>query len=56
MEAEARAILADACAPPGPQIDGAGLRQFVRELYDGQVPTGVVEDLLADRQTEASAE
>jgi hypothetical protein len=55
MEAEVRAILAEACRPPS-TVDGAALQEWVCELYGGQVPTGVVEGLIAERRREAADE
>jgi hypothetical protein len=55
MEAEARAILADACLPRA-AASGASLQDWVSELYDGKTPTGVVESLIAERRREAASE
>jgi plasmid stability protein len=57
MEAEARMILAEAIRQPEPKpVDLAGLRAFMLRLYDGKLPTGVVDDLLAERRREARRE
>jgi plasmid stability protein len=57
MEAEARMILAAAVAekPPKP-VDLAALRAFMLRLYDGKLPTGVVDDLIQERRREAERE
>jgi plasmid stability protein len=57
MEAEARMILADAVAEKQPKpVDLAALRAFMLRLYDGQLPTGVVDDFIAERRREALRE
>ena len=57
MEAEARMILADAVGKPEPKpIDLAGLRAFMKRLYGGKLPSGVVDDLIAERRREAKRE
>jgi antitoxin FitA len=54
MEAEARAILADAVAENQPRpVDLAALRAFMLRLYGGRLPTGVVDDFIAERRREA---
>jgi hypothetical protein len=57
MEAEARLILAEAVQerPPKP-VDLAGLRAFMLRLYGGELPTGVVDDLIEERRREARHE
>lgn len=55
MEAEARAILSEACAPRG-EADGAALQAWVSTLYGGRAPAGVVDDLIAERRREAARE
>jgi plasmid stability protein len=57
MEAEARMILAETVEekPPRP-VDLARLGAFMRRLYDGKLPTGVVDDLIAERRREARRE
>jgi hypothetical protein len=55
MEAEARMILAEAVRQPKP-VDLAALRAFMERLYDGQLPRGVVDDLIAERRREARRE
>ncbi len=57
MEAEARMILAEAVEQPEPKpVDLAELRTFMLRLYDGALPTGVVDDLIAERRREARCE
>ena len=57
MEAEARMILAEAVRQPEPKpVDLAELRAFMLRLYDGTLPTGVVDDLIAERRREARRE
>ena len=58
MEAEARMILADAGAeqPEPKPIDLAELRAFMKRLYGGKLPSGVVDDLIAERRREAKRE
>jgi antitoxin FitA len=57
MEAEARMILTEAVEQPQPKpVDLAGLRAFMLRLYGGKLPTGVVDDLIAERRREARLE
>jgi plasmid stability protein len=57
MEAEARMILADAVRRPEPKpVDLTELRAFMERLYGGKLPTGVVDDLIAERRREAERE
>jgi antitoxin FitA len=57
MEAEARIILTEAVEQPQPKpVDLAGLRAFMLRLYGGKLPTGVVDDLIAERRREARLE
>jgi plasmid stability protein len=57
MEAEARMILAEAVRENSPKpVDLAGLREFMLQLYGGRLPTGVVDDLIAERRREARRE
>lgn len=53
MEAEAREILAAAVRSEEGRVDLPG---FVARLYAGHPPSGVVEDLLAERRREADLE
>ena len=58
MEAEAREILAEAVEEerqPKP-VDLAALRAFMLRLYDGRLPTGVVDDFIHERRREALRE
>ena len=52
-EAEARAILAEACLRDEKTRPVAELRQWVDELYRGKKPRGVVAGLIAERRREA---
>jgi plasmid stability protein len=57
MEAEARMILAEAVRQPEPKpVDLAALRAFMLQLYGRKLPTGVVNDLIAERRREARRE
>jgi plasmid stability protein len=57
MEAEARRILTEAVQQPEQKpVDLAELRAFMLRLYGGKLPTGVVDDLIAERRREARRE
>ena len=57
MEAEARQILAEAVQEPERKpVDLDKLRAFMLRLYDGELPTGVVDDFIAERRREAARE
>jgi plasmid stability protein len=57
MEAEARAILGAACAEERETPTTAkDLRDLIDRLYGGRKPTGVVDDLIAERRREAARE
>jgi len=56
MEAEARAILAEACRADASTTTAAELMGWVDKLYQGRKPAGVVDDLIAERCREAQAE
>jgi plasmid stability protein len=57
MEAEARLILAEAVAEKRPKpVDLAALRAFMLRLYDGKLPTGVVDDFIEERRRAAERE
>lgn len=56
MEAEARAIIAAACATEAEHLDPADLQTFVDRLYGARKPSGVVDALLEERRREAEAE
>jgi plasmid stability protein len=57
MEAEARMILTQAVEQPEPHpVDLADLRRFMERLYGGNLPTGVADDLIAERRREARRE
>ncbi len=56
MEAEARAILADACmTAPAPRPAGE-LADWVDQLYGRRKPADVVDRLIAERRREAALE
>jgi hypothetical protein len=47
-------ILAEAVEEkPSKLVDLASLRAFMLRLYGGRLPTGVVDDLIAERRREA---
>ncbi len=54
MEAEARAILAEACADEVAPVEE--LQELVDSLYGGSKPAGVVDELLDERRREATTE
>jgi plasmid stability protein len=57
MEAEARLILTEAVHRPEPKpVDLTARRAFMMKLYGGKLPTGVVDDVIAERRREASRE
>lgn len=56
MEAEARAILTSACSEEAGTVSAAELQSFVDRLYGGRKPSGVVDDFLRERRTEAAQE
>jgi antitoxin FitA len=57
MEAEARLILAEAVEEKHPKpVDLAALRAFMLRLYDGKLPTGVVDDFINERRRAAERE
>lgn len=64
MEAEARSILAEACAaetrprptPEEAKAKAKRLQAFVDQLYGGRKPRGVVDELIAERRREAARE
>lgn len=64
MEAEARAILAEACLTgsrshaiaDGATAKATRLQAFVDKLYGGKKPKNVVDDLIAERRREAAKE
>jgi len=55
MEAEARAILAEACGVDAATMTALGLVTWAEKLYEGRKPTGVVDDLVAERCRDAEA-
>ena len=56
MEAEARAILADAVGVGEDAALGVSLQDWVRSLYDQRPPTDVVGEFVRDRRREAERE
>lgn len=56
MEAEARAILTEACRADTENTINEDLRAWVERLYRGQVPRSSVADLIAERRREAASE
>jgi plasmid stability protein len=60
MEAEARAILADACAAEADESATIaltlGLPTWVDQLFGERKPTGLVDELIAERRAEAARE
>jgi plasmid stability protein len=53
MEAEARAILIEACQSENGVFTPAELQAWVDELYGDRKPTHVVDDLIEERRREA---
>ena len=56
MEAEIRKILTDASLAEEREASSQGLREWVERLYRGRKPTGVVDDLIAERRRQAASE
>lgn len=56
MEAEARAILTDACVAEERRLSGAALQAWVDRLYGDERPSGVVDELIESRRGEAASE
>lgn len=56
MEAEIRLILADASVADDRQASVEGLRDWVDRVYGERKPTGVVDDLIAERRRQAASE
>jgi plasmid stability protein len=56
MEAEARAILTEACLPAKPKATARSLMDWVDALYQGRKPEHVVDELIAERRREAETE
>lgn len=54
VEAEVRKILTEACKIE--KKSPTGLQNLVDQLYNGQKPTNVVEQLIQERRSEASKE
>jgi plasmid stability protein len=56
MEAEARAILIEACQTENGVFTPSELQAWVDELYGDQKPAHVVDDLIKERRQEAARE
>lgn len=56
MEAEARAILAEACGEGVAPADASFLPEWVDQLYAGSRPADTVGELIAERRREARRE
>jgi len=56
MEAEIREILTDASLAEDRVASSQGLRDWVERLYNGRKPSGVVDDLIAERRRQAASE
>ena len=56
MEAEARAILAEACKHDDNLLPISGLQDWVDRLYGDNKPTNVVSKLISERRSEAAKE
>lgn len=56
MEAEARAILSDACRPASSDAQILALQDLVDRLYGENKPAHVVDELIAERRQEARQE
>lgn len=54
MEAEVRNILTEVCM--NRRISPFGLQNIVDQLYKGDLPSSVVDDLIRDRRAEAARE
>ena len=54
MEAEMRSILTEVCL--NKHISPFGLQNIVDQLYKGNFPSNVVDDLIKDRRAEAARE
>jgi hypothetical protein len=56
MEAEARAILTEACAGESPEAAGSDVQEWVSGLYGKKRPRRVVDSFIADRRRDARRE
>lgn len=56
MEAEARAILTEACRPGEDARPRESLTEWVARLYGGRKPSAVVDSFLAERRVETGDE
>ena len=56
MEAEIRDILTHASLEEVRAASAEALQEWVTRLYGGRKPTGVVDDLIAERRREAESE
>lgn len=56
MEAEARAILTNACSDSSEPVSATSLQEMVSELYGQKKPKRVVDDLLLERRKASKLE
>ena len=56
MEAEIREILTNASLADDRKASSQSLREWVERLYKGRKPSGVVDDLIAERRRQAASE
>ena len=56
MEAEARAILTEACMARDSEVPAIELQDWVADLYRGAKPRRVVDALIKERRREAANE
>lgn len=57
VQAEVREILRQACLEEDPHsATAADLQRFVESLYRGRLPSGVVDELIRSRRSEAARE
>ncbi|HYO46856.1 MAG TPA: Arc family DNA-binding protein [Gemmatimonadota bacterium] len=56
MEAEVRVILEEAVAPDAGRMTVQVLRDWVDQAYGSEKPSGVVEELIAERRRESTRE
>ncbi len=56
MEAEARTILTSTCDEDEKKVSAERVREWVDDLYGKDRPTGVVDELIAERRREGGQE